>query len=249
MARNDVDIRGWKAFITGASSGIGRAVCIALAAEGCHVCGVARRIEELKETMQLCEREAAKNNHQIKVIHYSVDLENSDELRDAVENCVQEFGGLDILVNNAGVGGKSDDDISKWEKCVEVNLVATMRVTKFVLNYIGCSGRGAIINIASVAGKKALKGSAPYVASKYGVVGFTGSLFEDVRERGIKVCAIEPGFVNTPLVADKDLESSKMIQPEDVAKTVLFVLKFPENTCPVEICIEPQRSPYKTKQG
>ena len=75
--------------------------------------------------------------------------------------------------------------------------------------------------------------------------GFTGSLWEDVREKGVKVCSIEPGYVYTKMIEDKELDFSKTIQPEDIAKTVMFVLQFPENGCPTEILIKPQRDPSK----
>jgi NAD(P)-dependent dehydrogenase (short-subunit alcohol dehydrogenase family) len=106
--------------------------------------------------------------------------------------------------------------------------------------------RRAIINIASISGKMSFGGAAVYAASKHALVGFTGSLYEDVREAGIKVCAICPGFVNTGMASrNPDLDPSRMIQPEDVARAVLFVACFPETGCPTEIVIRPQRSPYR----
>jgi len=82
------------------------------------------------------------------------------------------------------------------------------------------------------------------VAAKFGVTGFTSALFEDVREKGIKVCSIEPGYVDTDMVEEfpEGLDRSKMIKPEDIAKTVLFVVKFGEHGCPTEITIHPQKN-------
>ncbi|NIO39020.1 MAG: SDR family NAD(P)-dependent oxidoreductase, partial [Burkholderiales bacterium] len=89
-------------------------------------------------------------------------------------------------------------------------------------------------------------GSGAYCATKHGVVGFTHALFEDVRERNIKVCAVCPGFVATEMTSAMGLSIEKMIQPDDVAMAVDFVLTYPDTACPIEIQIMPQRSPYTT---
>lgn len=86
--------------------------------------------------------------------------------------------------------------------------------------------------------------SAQYHASKWGVNGFLGSIYEDVREYGIKVCSIMPGFVNTPMVQDKQLDFNKCIQSEDIAQGVLYILRTPYNVCPTEIKYRPQYTPY-----
>jgi short-subunit dehydrogenase len=107
-------------------------------------------------------------------------------------------------------------------------------------------GEGAVINIGSVSGKSGEANGAAYSASKFGVIGFTQSLFEEVREHNIKVAVILPGFVDTPMIPPvKHLDRSKMIQAEDVAQAVLYVLSAPATACPVEITIRPQRTPYR----
>ena len=121
-----------------------------------------------------------------------------------------------------------------------------IHLTRHALPHIQKQSAGGIINIASVAGKMTHKKGGIYTATKHGVIGFTGSLYEDVRELNIKVCAICPGFVNTDMVRNTKLDSSKMIQPEDIARTILFVLKFPDTGCPTEITVRPQQSPYIT---
>jgi len=135
--------------------------------------------------------------------------------------------------------------------CIDVNLISIMKLTKLSLPHIekgtAKGSLGAVINISSDEGRDAEeKNHAPYCAAKFGVCGFSGALFEDVRDKGIKVCSIEPGYVNTPMVSGRDdLDYSKMIQPEDVAKTVLFVLNYGDHGCPTEIYLNCQRSPYK----
>jgi len=119
-----------------------------------------------------------------------------------------------------------------------------MRATRLALPYITRSEHGAVIFIASMAGKVAYGMNPAYVASKHGLVGFAGSVFEDVRERGIKVCAICPGLVSTAVTADIGLDLAKAIQPDDVAAAVRFVLTFPPSACPTEILLSPQRNPW-----
>jgi short-subunit dehydrogenase len=107
-------------------------------------------------------------------------------------------------------------------------------------------GEGAIINIGSVSGKNGEANAAAYAASKFGLIGFTQSLYEEVRESGIKVAVILPGFVDTPLIPEtKQLDRRKMIRPEDVAESVRFVLSASDACCPVEITLRPQRTPYR----
>ena len=105
---------------------------------------------------------------------------------------------------------------------------------------------GAVINIGSVSGKTGEANGAAYSATKFGLIGFTQSLYEEVRERGIKVAVILPGFVDTPLIPpNRQLDRSKMIQADDIAQTVLFILTSPESCCPVEITVRPQKTPYR----
>jgi 3-oxoacyl-[acyl-carrier protein] reductase len=105
---------------------------------------------------------------------------------------------------------------------------------------------GAVINIGSVSGKSGEADGAAYSASKFGLIGFTQSLYEEVREYGIKVAVILPGFVDTPMIPPvKHLDRAKMIQADDVAQSVLYVLTSPLTACPVEITIRPQRTPYR----
>jgi 3-oxoacyl-[acyl-carrier protein] reductase len=105
---------------------------------------------------------------------------------------------------------------------------------------------GAIINIGSISGKSGEAGSAAYAASKFGLIGFTQSLSEEIREYGVKASVILPGFVATDMIPPlKHLDRSKMLEPEDVAQAVLFVLHSQPTCCPVELTLRPQRTPYR----
>lgn len=239
------DIRGSVALVTGASRGIGRAVAVALAREGCDLALVARGAEGLEETAESCRAEGAR------CLTIAVDLANTAAIPAVVERCVEALGRIDILVNNAGIYGRrgpsQEADPAMWDAVVDLNLRTAMHLTRAALPHIIEAPRGAVIHIASVAGKMAFGGGAAYTASKHGLVGFAGALYEDVREHGVKVCAICPGFVNTPMVASRGLDAARMIQPEDVADTVSFVATFPDTGCPTEILLRPQRTPYVSR--
>ena len=119
-----------------------------------------------------------------------------------------------------------------------------MVLTRLVLPDMLAHGRGAIINIASMAGKRGRAGEAAYAAAKFGLVGFTQSLFAEVRDHGIKVVAVYPGLVDTDLIPpNRRVDRSKFLQPSDIAAAVCDVLASPLRACPTEIVLEPQRDP------
>ncbi|MBI2359599.1 MAG: SDR family NAD(P)-dependent oxidoreductase [Deltaproteobacteria bacterium] len=155
---------------------------------------------------------------------------------------------LDALINNAGWGRTAPVTKAKvedWDRTFQVNLRAPMILSQMVLPTLIARGEGAVINIGSISGKTGQANTAAYCASKFGLVGFTESLYEEVREYGIKVAVILPGFVDTPLIpVTRRLDRSKMIRPEDIAQAVLFILTSSPAACPIEITVRPQRTPY-----
>ena len=227
------------AVVTGAGRGIGRAIAIALAKAGCTVYLTARTGPELISVQQ--EILAAKG--QARVIQ--ADLTRDDDLHSLIQTC----GPVDFLVNNAGWGKRASvvrSRVDDWDQTFRVNLRAPMILAKEFLPAMIKKGEGAVVNIGSVSGKSGEANGAAYSASKFGLIGFTQSLYEEVREHGIKVAVILPGFVDTPMIPPvKHLDRSKMIQAEDVAQAVLYILNAPATACPVEITIRPQRTPYK----
>ncbi len=235
-------LEGKTALITGASRGIGRAIALSLAEAGCNVAVVARSADKLAEVAAECA------SHGGRVVQLALDLAKEPSIVATVQRCATELGGLDILVNNAGAiehGATLSPDLPSWDGVLAINLRAAMHLTALAVPHMVRAGGGAIINIASISGKMAMGGMPAYSASKHGLVGFSGSVFEDVREHGIKVCAINPGFVDTNMVSEGGLDRSKLIQPADIAATVLFVLRTAPGMCPTEITLRPQRSPYK----
>ncbi len=237
------DIRGRVACITGAGRGIGRAIAVGLAEEGCHVALLARREEEVAETARLCRERA------VRALPLPTDVTDAEALAAAIERCVEELGGLNVLVNNAGIfdwasADEADPDV--WDHLIDVNLKSAMHATRLALPHIKRGGPGAVVFIASMAGKAAFGMNAAYVASKHGMVGFAGSVFQDVRDHDIKVCAVCPGLVNAGAARRMDVPPGKFeefIQPEDVAEAVRFVVTSPSTVCPTEILLNPQKTP------
>ncbi len=234
-------IRGNVALVTGAGRGIGHAIARALADEGCDVALLARNADELEDTARHYRASG------VRALCLTADLTKTGAIEASVERCADTLGRLDILINNAGIfhwGSALEADPAAWDQLIDLNLRAAMRATRHALPYIACGEQGAVIFIASLAGKFAYGMNAAYVASKHGLVGFAGSVFEDVRERDIKVCAICPGLVSTAVTADIGIDPAKAIQPEDVAAAVRFVVTFPRSACPTEILLSPQRNPW-----
>ncbi len=234
-------LKGKNAIVSGASRGIGRAVAVALAAEGASVLAVARNSVALDHTVAAAEACGGR------CLPLLLDVTMDGAAERAVGAAMQAFGGIDILINNAGIatsGTVRDTSQVAFHEIMRTNLDATFLFCQAVIPHMTVSG-GAIVNIASIFGKQGMAGNAVYSASKFAVVGLSQALFEEVRELGIKVCCICPGFVNTPMVTDdRNLDRAKMLQAQDVADCVTWVVTSSPTVCPVEIVLRPQRTPY-----
>ena len=236
-----ITLKNQVALVTGASRGIGKAVAISLAKAGAGVALVSRNTKALEETAQACKEFGNP------ALVLACDLENTGSIERLVGEVTTALGGLNILVNNAGVnasGAADTGNLKAWDLAIDINLRSLMHLTRHALPEIEKASRGAVINVASMAGRRPFGGASAYCATKHGVVGFTHALFEDVREKNIKVSVICPGFVATDMVSGMGLSEDKMIQPDDVAKAVEFVATYPDSACPIEVQIMPQRSPY-----
>jgi 3-oxoacyl-[acyl-carrier protein] reductase len=232
-------LEGKVALITGASRVIGRAVSGRLASEGARLVLTARG--DLSSTVQRV-RELGSEAYPVRA-----DLTRRQDLEALAREATEAFGRLDILVNNAGGGGAGDmlhvtpDDI---DYAIDLNLRAVILLTRMLIAEIAKHG-GAVVNISSIAGRMGMAGMAAYSAAKHGLMGFSESLFEVARERGVKVGVICPGYVDTDLAQSKKLVPSKMIAPEDVAEAVLYIVTSGPRVCPTEIVLRPQRNPSR----
>ena len=216
---------------------------MSLAKSGCRVILAARTRKQLDVV-----REAIHTNGGA-AIAIPTDLTQDDEIERLVEESSKEWGSVDILINNAGWGKRAPvirANVEDWDQTLRLNLRAPMILAQKLLPAMIAKGEGAVINIGSVSGKTGEANGAAYSASKFGLIGFTQSLYDEVRAEGIKVSVILPGFVDTPLIPpNRQLDRSKMIQADDVAQAVQYVLSSTSTSCPVEITLRPQRSPYR----
>ena len=236
-------LNGKVALVTGAGRGIGRAVALMLAKSGCRVVLCARTVEQL----QAVEREIKEHHGVARAI--PADLTDDAAVKKLAAETRRVFGSADILINNAGWGKRAPvtkASIDDWDQTFRLNLRAPMMLARELLPDMIAKGAGAVINIGSVSGKTGEANGAAYSASKFGMIGFSQSLYEEVREHGIKVSVILPGFVDTALIPpNRQLDRGKMIQPSDIADAVYYVLTSGATCCPVEITVRPQRTPYR----
>jgi len=236
-------IEGKVAIVTGAGRGIGKAVSVSLAKAGCRVVLAART----REQIEAVQKEILSQGGDALAI--PTDLTADEDIQRLVEESQAKWGAADILINNAGWGKRAPvvgASLTDWDQTFRLNLRAPMVLAKALLPNMIAKREGAVINIGSVSGKTGEANGAAYSASKFGLIGFTQSLYEEVREHSIKVAVILPGFVDTPLIPpNRQLDRSKMIQADDIAQTVLFVLTSPATCCPVEITVRPQKTPFR----
>jgi NAD(P)-dependent dehydrogenase (short-subunit alcohol dehydrogenase family) len=205
-------LEGRTAIITGAASGIGRAIAIRLAAEGARVVAADRRAGDGAGVVQAI-LEAGGDARFL-----PVDIADERSVREMVDLAARDRG-LDILVNNAGIPGPSGPvdtvDVSAWDEVMGVNLRGPFLCVKHAVPWLERSGRGAIVNIASTFGMVGARHAPAYCASKGGVIALTRQLAVDLGLRGIRVNAVSPGYVDT----DMDRRRERM-SPEDAAENL-----------------------------
>lgn len=228
------------AIITGASKGIGRAITIGLAKMNYQCILIGRNKKDL---MQVSVQISKSNNYLPKVI--PVDITNSSDLKIAIANVISEFKQIDVLVNNAGIyeNGTLGISADNFTKMLDTNLLAQYSVLKEVVRQMKRQKSGYIFNLASRAGKIGFAGSGAYSASKFALVGLNESLYRELNPLGIRVTALCPGWVNTKMAykAGTTLDPEQMIQPDDVFKTIQWLLSLSPGACVKEVVLE---TPY-----
>ena len=227
------------AVITGAGRGIGRAIAIELGKLGGQVVLAARSRTELEQTALTIGANAS---------IYPTDVRKKDQLQRLFEQTVLTLGPIDILVNAAGLGifgPVSEFKDEDFETLIETNLRGIFFASRFVLPSMMERKRGHIINIASIAGKVGSANRAVYCASKFGVVGFTESLAEEVRQYGIRASVICPGSTDTRFSPSETHGKSRerMLRPEDVAHAVRMIVTQEPNSFISEIIMRPTQKP------
>jgi len=245
------DLTGAVALVTGASSGIGEATARRLAERGAAVALAARRAERL----EVLGSEIAGGGGT--ALPIEADVSDCDQAEAAVTRTVEELGRLDVLVNNAGVmllGPMLEAPVEEWERMVDVNLLGLMYTAKAALPYLleaaeGDRGVADMVNISSVAGRVARRGSGVYNATKFGVGAFSESLRQEVTRRHVRISLVEPGAVATELQShnrpevkaeiEKRFEDMEVLRAEDVADAIEYVVTRPRHVAVNEVLVRP----------
>lgn len=222
---------GKVAFVTGAASGIGRATAVAFAAEGARVAILDRTEAALHETTD------AVRNAGGEVLTLACDVSRPEEVEAAVARTVDRFGRLDIAFNNAGVENKAapvaEIELEEWDRILDINLRGTFVCMKHELAQMVRQGSGVVVNTSSGAGIRGVAGGAAYAASKHAIIGLTKSAALDYAKSKIRVNAVLPGNIETPMM-DRftggdiqkaiDLEPvGRLGKPEEIADAVLWM--------------------------
>jgi NADP-dependent 3-hydroxy acid dehydrogenase YdfG len=238
-------LEGHVAAVTGASSGIGEATARALSAAGASVALGARRKERLEALAQSLDGPT---------LVKEVDVSDEDQARAFIQAAHDELGGLHTLVNNAGVmllGPVTDADTDDWRRMIAVNLLGLLYCTHAALPLMGQGGGGDIVNVSSVAGRRADAGAAVYNMTKFGVHAFSEALRQEALHEGIRVTTVAPGFVETELqghninpVVRQTMERAReqigeVLRPEDIADAILHAVTRPAHVCVNEIVVRP----------
>lgn len=230
-----------KVIVTGASKGIGRGIALFLAMDGFDVGLIARSGDLLEDLRQGIEEQGGT------CFSAACDLRDSDATAAAMAATIDGLGGVDALINNAGlVIRKSALEITleEWHALVDTNINGLFYATRAVLPHMQEQGRGHIINISSISGKVPLPGGSPYAATKYAVTGFSQSLFQEVRDFGIKVTTVFPGSVDTESHR-RDADNTWKVSPEEVGQACAQVLRTDPGTVLSEVEIRSLKRPPK----
>jgi clavulanate-9-aldehyde reducatase len=243
-------LEGKVAAITGASSGIGEATALALADAGAAVALGARRVDRIEA---LAERIGSAGG---RAIAFEVDVTDEQAAKAFVSAAHERLGGLDVLVNNAGVmllGPVAEADTEQWRRMIDVNLLGLLYCTHAALPLMTAGGGGHVVNVSSVAGRRANAGAAVYNMTKFGVTAFSEALRQEALHADIRVTCVEPGYVETelqghnksPLVQQgvkrmRD-QIGEVLQPHDIAEAIRYAVTQPRHVGINEVLVRPTR--------
>jgi NADP-dependent 3-hydroxy acid dehydrogenase YdfG len=243
---------GTVALVTGASSGIGEATALALAAEGAGVALAARRKDRLEALAQKIEGDGGR------AFVRETDVTDEGQAAAAVDATVEELGRLDVVINNAGLmllGPIVGADTGEWTRMVELNVLGLMYVTAAALPHLlraaedGPRQVSDLVNVSSVAGRVARSGSGAYNATKWAVNAFSEALRQEVTERHLRVTLVEPGAVSTELAGHNrpevlsalrsSLGDIQRMEADDIADAITYVVTRPRHVALNEVLIRP----------
>jgi NADP-dependent 3-hydroxy acid dehydrogenase YdfG len=237
---NSSTITNRTALITGASSGIGKATALAFAKAGINLALVGRNQDKLTAVAQAAEAVG------VTAKTYVVDLSQLDRVSAKIAEIAAEHEHLDILINNAGMaytGSIADSPLADWQKVIDLNLTSVFQSVQGILPHMRQRKSGVIVNVSSIAGKQVFPNWGIYSVSKFGLMALTQAIAGEERGNGIRVTAVCPGSVNTPLwdtdTVQADFDRSAMLTPEMVAEGILYAVLAPPGAVVEELTIMP----------
>ena len=236
-------LKGKSVILTGAGSGIGRVTAKMLGELGANVFVVGRRENLLKESVKEIEAAGGKG------AYLSADLEDGDSAANVAKEAIKAFGNIQYLVNNAGHSSKvrsmryvEKDD---WQSVFNVNVEGVYRLTQAILPNMIENGGGTVVTISSMAAiNPGLMGGVPYSSAKAAVAAMMTAMRQELREQGIRSCTIYTAEVDTPILDNRPLPPdeqarSTMMQPEDIAETILLCMRMPHRTIIQDLIVSP----------
>jgi NADP-dependent 3-hydroxy acid dehydrogenase YdfG len=234
-----------RVLITGASRGIGKATALAFAKAGVSSVLLGRSLDQLQSTAEAVRTLGAE------AIAVKVDLANVDQVKPRLTQLLGEVGTVDILVNNAGMGYTGslvETSLADWQRIIDLNLTSPFQCIQAILPGMRSRKRGTIVNVISVAGRQTFPDWGAYCASKFGLMGMTKTLAQEERAYGIRVVALCPGAVNTPLwdtdTVQADFDRSQMLTPEDVADAIVHAALLPQHVVLDELVLMPNAGTF-----
>lgn len=227
------------ALISGASGGIGAEVAIGLASDGYKLALVARS----KDRLETLAQQIMKMHHTENVpLVLPADLTDAQWVQRGVAEVIERYGRIDLLFNAVGIYRTGNWEIkpNDFDEQLSINVKTVFNLVRVVVPHMIRQGSGQIITVASRRGKIAAAEEGAYSASKHAVVGLNNALYQELVPKGIKVTAICPGWVHTPMVKDSAFPKEEMIRTSDILETVRYITKLSCAASVKEIVIEPQ---------
>lgn len=240
---DDVALNGKNAVITGGTTGIGRAIALALLQRGVNVIITGQDPQHMEDAL----RDMQKVDTKAKVSGVLSDLATKEGVLKVFNESDTRFGKLDIFINNAGLSSDSatEGEYEDWKYVIETNLLSYIACTHHAINRMKKNKNGYIINVGSMSAESKSEGSSVYVATKSGIRGFSASLRKEANKLGIRVTLLEPGKTGadmqeiSPEEQREKIEKMEMLKAEDIAASVCYLLTQPQRANIAELKIRP----------
>jgi NAD(P)-dependent dehydrogenase (short-subunit alcohol dehydrogenase family) len=246
------ELSGKVAIVTGGTGGIGRASCLALARRGVRLVIVDRSADTI-EALQRAIAEDVRTPIARETLGLALDVTKESDMQTMARRALEQFGQIDMLIHCAGIlrapgtlpKPLADLSLSEWEAVIDINLTGTFLSNRAVLPAMIAQREGTIINLSSTSGRRGRAHDSAYCASKFGVVGMTEALAEEVRQYGIKVEVLLPDAVDTPLWEQNGpIKPEYALAPERVADLIAFMVALPRDT----ILGAPVLAPFRARR-